>query len=164
MTETDHSIRLAAFKWLQQLNEIHGDLIPRFQLERGFNFGDELILLVSPQGIFKPRILDFPLSTTTAPNSPYDDSFGPDGLLRYRYRGTDPQHRDNCGLRSLLLGGRPLVYSTVLYLEDTYQSGRFLLSGMNHPLSRLLLLWTIRHPYIALARVSQRICLPVKFT
>ena len=26
---------------------------------------------------------------TTAPEGPYDDAFGPDGLLRYRYRGTN---------------------------------------------------------------------------
>lgn len=57
--------------------------------------------LVSPQGIFKPRVLsEAPLSITTVPDGPYDDAFGPNDLLQYRYRGTDPEHPDN---RSLAL-------------------------------------------------------------
>jgi putative restriction endonuclease len=54
--------------------------------------------------------MEVPLSITTAPNGPYDDAFGPDGLLRYRYRGTDPTHRDNQGLRFAMREGLPLVY------------------------------------------------------
>ena len=41
---------------------------------------------------------------------PYDDSFGSDGLLRYRYRGTDPDHQDNRGLRFAMQQRLPLVY------------------------------------------------------
>ena len=67
--------------------------------------------LVSPQGIFKPKLLpQMPLSITTTPEGQYDDSFGPDGLLLYRYRGTDPQHRDNAALRMALFRKTPLVY------------------------------------------------------
>ncbi len=51
-----------------------------------------------------------PLSITTAPSGPYDDSFGPDGLLQYKYRGTDPNHRDNVGLRTACSTRVPLVY------------------------------------------------------
>jgi putative restriction endonuclease len=51
-----------------------------------------------------------PLSITTAPQGPYDDSFGADGLLRYRYRGTDPVHPDNRGLRFAMEQRLPLVY------------------------------------------------------
>jgi putative restriction endonuclease len=54
--------------------------------------------------------MDLPLSITTAPNSPYDDHFDDNNLLRYRYRGQDPHHRDNEGLRRLFHSGRPLVY------------------------------------------------------
>ncbi|MDQ3573393.1 MAG: HNH endonuclease [Actinomycetota bacterium] len=35
---------------------------------------------------------------------------GPDGFLRYRYRGTDPRHRDNIGLRRAMEHQVPLVY------------------------------------------------------
>jgi putative restriction endonuclease len=41
---------------------------------------------------------------------PYDDGLGADGFLRYRYRGTDPGHRDNVGLRLAMRRGVPLVY------------------------------------------------------
>ena len=56
-----------------------------------------------------------PLSIATAPPvpgkaAPYDDQLGPDGLLRYRYRGTDPMHPDNVGLRRAMERKVPLVY------------------------------------------------------
>lgn len=51
-----------------------------------------------------------PLSITTVPTGPYDDAFASDGLLRYRYRGNDPQHPDNVGLRIAMQQGLPLVY------------------------------------------------------
>ncbi|NNE47333.1 MAG: HNH endonuclease [Rhodothermales bacterium] len=101
---------MAAFEWLRRQVDIRGDVLPRELLRRGFEFEDKRIPLVSPQGIFKPRSLDLPLTITTAPGGPYDDHFGDDGLLRYRYRGTDPEHRDNVGLRQALLDGVPLIY------------------------------------------------------
>lgn len=66
---------------------------------------------MGPQGIFKPRVLsEIPLSITTVPGSPYDDTVDSSGLLRYRYRGTDPDHPDNRGLRLAWQRGVPLVY------------------------------------------------------
>ncbi len=50
------------------------------------------------------------MSITTAPEGPYADALGDDGLLRYRYRGTDPDHRDNAGLRAVMLRRLALVY------------------------------------------------------
>ena len=32
------------------------------------------------------------------------------GFLRYRYRGTDPNHRDNVGLRTAMQRQTPLIY------------------------------------------------------
>ena len=66
--------------------------------------------LLGPQGIFKPAIMQVPLSITTSPNGPYDDGIGPDNLLRYRYRGTNPRHPDNAGLRLAMRHELPLVY------------------------------------------------------
>lgn len=72
--------------------------------------------LVGPQGIFKPAVLPFvPLSITTSPVEegkprPYDDSIGEDGLIGYKYRGRDPNHRENAGLREAMLQRIPLVY------------------------------------------------------
>ena len=54
--------------------------------------------------------MQVPLSITTAPKGPYDDAIGSDNLLRYRYRGIDPTHRDNVGLRFAMHNGLPLVY------------------------------------------------------
>ncbi len=48
---------------------------------------------------------------TTALNGPYRlDDIGEDGLLTYAYRGQDPEHRDNRGLREALRTRTPLIY------------------------------------------------------
>ncbi|MEW6083599.1 MAG: HNH endonuclease [Chloroflexota bacterium] len=108
--DIDLQVRLAAFHWLTEQVNSHGDVLPRKLLEQGFEFQDQRVPLIAPQGIFKPQILDLPLSITTAPKGPYDDYFGKDNFLLYRYRGTDPNHRDNLGLRKILELKRPLVY------------------------------------------------------
>jgi putative restriction endonuclease len=75
-----------------------------------------MVPLVGPQGIFKPAVLaDVPLTITTAPRiegriRPYEDELRYDGLLTYRYRGTDPRHHENVGLRTAMERGTPLVY------------------------------------------------------
>ena len=71
---------------------------------------------MGPQGIFKPKLIrEIPLSITTVPvvegeQRPYDDAFGEDGLLRYRYRGTNPEHHENRGLREAMRQQVPLIY------------------------------------------------------
>lgn len=108
--DVDLQVRLAAFGWLSEQVNSHGDVLPRKLLEQGFDFQGQRIPLVAPQGIFKPKILDLPISITTAPKGPYDDYFGNDNFLIYRYRGTDPNHRDNVGLRKVFELKRPLIY------------------------------------------------------
>lgn len=108
--DIDLQVRLAAFNWLSEQVNLHGDVLPRKLLQQGFEFQGQRIPLIAPQGIFKPQILDLPLSITTAPKGPYDDYFGKDNFLLYRYRGTDPNHRDNVGLRKVFERKRPLVY------------------------------------------------------
>ena len=107
----DATVRNAAFEWLRVQVESHGDVLPRVLLARGFTLNGRRVPLVSPQGIFKPQVLsDAPLSITTAPDGPYDDAFGPNGLLRYRYRGTNPDHPDNRRLGFAMRERLPLVY------------------------------------------------------
>jgi putative restriction endonuclease len=108
--DIDLQVRIAAFNWLSEQVNLYGDVLPRKLLEKGFEFQGQYIPLVAPQGIFKPQILDFPISITTAPKGPYDDYFAKDGFLLYRYRGTDPNHRDNFGLRRVFELKRPLIY------------------------------------------------------
>lgn len=106
----NRDVRLAAFEWLTALVDRHGMVVPRDRLAAGFDFRGRRTPLVGPSGIFKPATMMLPLSITTAPSGPYDDGFSPDGLLRYRYRGTDPGHRDNVGLRTCMQRQLPLVY------------------------------------------------------
>jgi len=107
----DERVRSMAFAWLAEQVGVQGDVLPRKLLAEGFIFENVPVPLLGPQGIFKPKVLqEVPLSITTAPSGPYDDSFGPDGLLRYRYRGTDPGHADNRGLRFAMEKHLPLVY------------------------------------------------------
>jgi len=106
----DRRVRLAAFRWLRAQVDIHGEVLPRSNLAEGFTFEGVRVPLLGPQGIFKPAILTgAPLSITTAPQGPYEDSFS-SGLLRYAYRGTDPEHADNRGLRQAMARQLPLVY------------------------------------------------------
>ncbi|MCL4849696.1 MAG: HNH endonuclease [Acidobacteria bacterium] len=118
MRQSDHAVRLAAFRFLEEQVRLSGEegAIRRSVLERGFVLDGERVPLLGPQGIFKPRALEaIPLSITTVPvvegeSRPYDDAFGSDGLLRYRYRGTDPSHHENRGLRMAMQQQVPLVY------------------------------------------------------
>lgn len=108
--DEDLQVRLAAFAWLAEQVNILGDVLPRELLENGFTYKGETIFLVGPSGIFKPRVLDLPLSITTTPKSKYDDRVDENGRLYYRYRGDDPNHLDNVGLRRLLGLKQPLIY------------------------------------------------------
>ena len=110
MATTDANIRKAAFDWLMEQVDLHGDVLPRSVLAQGFTYEGNRVPLLGPQGIFKPRVIDIPLSITSTPSGPYDDGYSPDGLLLYRYRGTDPQHPDNVGLREAMRRKIPLVY------------------------------------------------------
>ena len=51
-----------------------------------------------------------PISITTTPKGPYNDSFGPDGFLLYRYRGTNILHHENVRLRKAFQQKTPLIY------------------------------------------------------
>ncbi|MGH7366565.1 MAG: HNH endonuclease [Candidatus Rokuibacteriota bacterium] len=114
--DLDTRVRTRAFQLLAEQTRRHGEVLPRELLARGFELEGRRVPLLGPQGIFKPAILsDMPLSITTVPvvegePRPYDDDVGPDGFLRYRYRGADPAHRDNQGLRLAMARGVPLVY------------------------------------------------------
>lgn len=103
-------IRLVAFDWLSKQISIHGDVLPRELLAQGFLFEDQRIPFVGPQGIFKPRLFELPLSITTTPHGPYSDAPDKEGNWLYKYRGTDPNHRDNIGLRKAMEQQVPLIY------------------------------------------------------
>ena len=103
-------IRRAAFDWLAEQVPLHDDVLPWTLLQRGFGFEGDRIPLVSMPGIFKPRACELPLSIRTAVDGPYDDRASGGGRFLYAYRGTDPNHPDNAGLRELMQQRIPLIY------------------------------------------------------
>ncbi len=114
--EVDQRVRIAAFEFLRKETELRGEVLPRPLLAQGFLFDRQRVPLIGPQGIFKPAVLpEMPLTITTVPvvegrERPYEDQMDENGLLLYRYRGTDPNHRDNAGLRLAMRRAVPLIY------------------------------------------------------
>lgn len=107
---TDSAIRSAAFDWLTEQVDLHGDVLPRDILAQGFEFRGERVTLIGPSGIWKPAVLELPISIASTPRGPYADRHGEDGLLFYKYRGADPDHRDNRGLREVMRRRLPIAY------------------------------------------------------
>jgi putative restriction endonuclease len=132
----DLDVRLHAFRWLEARVAREGDVLARTDLLAGFEYGGRRVPLVGPQGIFKPALCELPLTITTSPHSPYDDHFVGNRLV-YRYRGSDPLHPENVGLRRLMAERVPLIYLhglvegryhvtwPVLVLDDEPASLRF---------------------------------------
>lgn len=116
MADIDAPVRMAAFAFLEEQTSIHGDSIPRSMLEEGLVFRNRRVPLVGPQGIFKPAaMVDMPLSITTSPvvqgrPRPYEDQITDDGFIAYRYRGQNPMHHENVGLRRAMESQTPLIY------------------------------------------------------
>lgn len=112
--EWEQRARLAVFDHLAVLTDRYGEVLPRTALTEGPTFEGQRIRLIGPQGIFKPQQFSLPLSITTVAPKPGHEPPYPDRAegdrLRYSYRGTDPQHRDNVGLRWAMQKGAPLVY------------------------------------------------------
>jgi putative restriction endonuclease len=115
MPDRDEPVRLAAFGYLDRQRAIHGDALPYSVLKAGFEFEGQRVHLIGPEGIFAPAGFDIPLTLKTAPEvsgrpRPYEDEWIENELLRYRYRGMDPQHPDNVGLRRAMAERIPLIY------------------------------------------------------
>lgn len=111
MSESDFEerARLAIFEHLTQLTRRLGETLPSAELRQGIVFEGQNVKLMGPQGIFTPARWSIPISIATAPSNPYGDDWGYGGLL-YRYRGADPNHRDNRGLRKAMEAQTPIIY------------------------------------------------------
>jgi putative restriction endonuclease len=115
ISDRDSRIRAAAFTFLEEQTRLHGEVLSREILSRGFLFDGSRVPLVGPQGIFKPAAAEIPLTITTVPivegrQRPYEDRVEDGGAILYRYRGTDPTHLDNVGLRLAMQRQTPLIY------------------------------------------------------
>src|ERR1700675_911864 len=106
----DYEIRSRVFDWLTRQRDEFGEALPLTAL-MNFSLDGRRIPLMGPSGIWKPAVCELPLSITTTVGGPYDDSFDRRaGTLRYAYRGTDPSHRGNRGLRRVMVERVPLIY------------------------------------------------------
>jgi len=112
--DLDERLRLAVFAHLDRVSVAHPDGIPSSVIN-SFTFDGEPMRLVVQPGIWKPARLSAALTirTTYTPpgrTPPYEDRVGPDGLVRYKWRGTDPEESDNRALREAMRQRRPLAY------------------------------------------------------
>lgn len=111
----DSRMRAAAFAWLDERKRKGEELVTHDELA-GFRFEGVRVPLIDPQrGIRKPSRLDAALSfrTTFTPpgrTPPYEDMEGPDGLVRYKYRGNDQMHPENVALRKAYERQLPLIW------------------------------------------------------
>jgi putative restriction endonuclease len=108
-------LRAAAFAYLDRLRRLNPDGALRSAEINQFTFDGSPMRLIVQTGIWKPAGLTAALSirtTYTPPDQPppYEDDLGLDGYVRYKYRGTDPNHSDNCALREALASHTPLIY------------------------------------------------------
>ncbi len=110
----DGELRSAVFAWLDEQTAVREELTWQ-QLVRGFAYRGRPVALVTQRGIRRVAGLDAALAfqTTYTPpggRAPYADAEGPDGLVRYKYQGGDPQAPDNRAMRNALHAGLPLVW------------------------------------------------------
>lgn len=113
----DIAIRESTFAWLRaQMLTTEG--LSRDQLAQFTFQGRQYRLTGTQTGIWRIREWsDAAISILTAyspdeTRRPYEDAEGADGLLRYKWRGTDPLQADNVWLRRAMERQLPLVWFT----------------------------------------------------
>jgi putative restriction endonuclease len=113
--ELDEELRSAALIFLRVLQLKTGGPV-RFDDVAHFEFrGTRVPLLDRQRGIRKPRLLRSALSFRTVyaarpDQRPYDDDPGPDGYLRYKWRGDAPDHPENIALRNAMRAQVRLIW------------------------------------------------------
>ena len=93
--DSDAEVRVAAMAYVQTLADRGGGVVTRTDLEAFAFEGRRIPLLDQSRGIRNPAELPATLSILTTQRSPYDDTVGQEGLLRYAMRAGDPGAGDN---------------------------------------------------------------------
>ncbi len=111
----EQRVREVAMDWLLSRDPSRSRAFGFDELRTFVYDGVALALMDRQRGIRKPAQLSAALSirtTYTPPGErpPYDDSVGVDGLPRYKYRGTDPDHPENVALRRAFEYKLPLIW------------------------------------------------------
>ena len=111
-----NSIRVAVFDWLEKTAPQYEYVIDWNLLTKGFSYKGEVIPLIGAKGIWKPKAISrYPISITSVQKSIYSDEFIDNETLSYSYRGVNPLHPDNVGLREAMTAAIPLVYFHQLF-------------------------------------------------
>ena len=113
--EREFAVRLAAQAWLDgerargregwthaELADFHfgGSRVPLMDRQRGIRKPADMVAALSMRTVFRPP----------GAARPYEDGTGVDGLLRYKWRGADPQHAENRALREAMIRELPLIW------------------------------------------------------
>ena len=114
-SDVESRLRVAAMAWLERKESFGHETFTQPALAEFIFEGRRVPLLDRQRGIRKPAFLDAALSfrtTFTPPGQapPYEDETGADGLLRYKYRGVDPDHPENRAMREAYRRRLPLVW------------------------------------------------------
>lgn len=113
--DLDERLRAAAFAYLDGLSLRTGDHVSYKDLE-AFEFeGRRVALIQRMRGIRVVAGLECAFSILTTfrarpDDRPYEDAEGPDGYLRYKWRGKEPDNYDNVALRRALELSKPLIW------------------------------------------------------
>lgn len=113
--EEQQELREEAMHWLAARTNDGLDALTSTEIAE-FDFrGAPFRLMDAQRGIRKPRDFTAALAirTTYRPpgqQRPYEDDLGPDGLVRYKWRGDDPQHAENIALREAMRQRVPLIW------------------------------------------------------
>jgi putative restriction endonuclease len=113
--DRDPHVRMQSFEYLARLTLGDENRSVRWSDLVRFRVDGQPCPLIGQRGIWKPGILDLPLSLVTTPRKPgravpYDDEIREDETIVYRYQGTDPGAHDNVWLRELMRAHKPLIY------------------------------------------------------
>jgi putative restriction endonuclease len=110
----DRSIREAVFNWLSDREQRNINVHTWNELTEGVVINGERITLAGATGIWIPHGFDMPISLRTGADASYFDTIGDDGILTYAYRGNDPDHRENRGLKAAMQTRTPMVYFSAI--------------------------------------------------
>jgi len=111
----DLRVRQEAMAWLTVRTNDGSDAISTQDLNDFLFDGEPFLLKDRQQGIRKPAGFDAAFSIQTVYRAdgqvrPYNDDVGSDGLLRYKWRGTDPNLYVNVALREAMNRKLPLIW------------------------------------------------------
>jgi len=111
----DERLRVAMFAYLDRISNLGIQDVSTDQLN-AFEFdGNRISLLQHMRGIRVVSGLPAALSIRTTfaarpEDRPYEDTEGPDGYFRYKWRGTDSDAHDNVALRVAMSERRPMAW------------------------------------------------------